>query len=167
MAKSKVFKKTSAGAGEVSLNMVPMVDVAFLLILFFILTSQISNATFSAMQLAEPKHSMAKKTTSDKPDRVTVNVRCMAEISEKTQSALSLTAKEYSVNGTPFALEDTAGVAREIAARFASAKKEGIKEFFVDIRADKRVMYQYVEPVMKAAAEAQVPKMNITAMEGN
>lgn len=167
MAKSKIFVKSSAGAGEVTLNMVPMVDVAFLMILFFILTSQVASSTFAAMELAGPKSSIAKKLEDKAPNRVVVNVVCKVNPSDKkADPALSSDAKEYTVNGTPYKLEDFEGILREINARKNAALKDGRKDFYVEIRADKRVAYRYVEPIMRAAAKADVAKMSITALEG-
>jgi len=166
MAKSKVG--TGRPSGEVELNMVPMVDVAFLMILFFILTGQIVSATFSAMQIPEPKHSIAKKIDGkpDAPNRLIINVVCKVNPADKTAPPeLTLQAKEYSISGNPYPAGDITPLVREIKMRKAAATKDGFKDFFVEIRSDRRVAFSEVRPVMQAAGEAGVSKTYITALE--
>jgi biopolymer transport protein ExbD len=170
--KSKL--KTQAGpAGEVTFNMVPMVDVAFLLILFFILTSQVASATFKAMQLAQPLKSTAEKPErGESPGRVVINVVSLVNPNEKSeqQTFVSPAAKEYNVNGTPVPLGSVDALVREIQARQSLAvTTHGVKkeDFFVEIRADKRVAYEHVAPVLVAARTAGIAKVKLTAMTDN
>lgn len=169
MYKSKIYS-TSKPAGAVELNMVPMVDVAFLMILFFILTGQIVSATFSTLQVPSPVGSVAQKAEGkpDAPNRLIINVLCKVNVSDKTAPPeLTLQASEYSIGGRSYPVGETAGLVREIKLRRDGAVKDGYKDFFVEIRADKRVAFSDVRAVMAAAGQAGIRKTYITALEGS
>lgn len=165
MAKSMLRK--GHAAGTVELNMVPMVDVIFVLVLFFILTGQIVSANFAALELASPTSSVAVKGEKKVPNQVIVSITC--EVNPNNQTAppeVTLKAKEYAVDETKFALGEDERLTKELKRKYAMGAQAGYqKDYFVEIRADKRVSYQYIEPVMRCAAEAGIPKMRITAME--
>jgi biopolymer transport protein ExbD len=175
---------TPGSAGTIELNVVPLVDVACLLIMFFILTSQFASANFAEMQLASPKGSQADKVLAKTHhDRLVVNVVCKSNPRDKSDQApaLSLQAKEYSIQGGLISADDVD------AARIALEKKIRAEmihsrmdktciDFTVEVRADKRVQFCMVEPVMTATAQAvgnakiavkDFPiKMDLTAMSG-
>ena len=56
----------------INANMTPMIDVTFLLIVFFVVVSQIVDAEAVPMDLPAPDHAVAG--VSDEPDRVIVNL---------------------------------------------------------------------------------------------
>ena len=175
---------TPGSAGTIELNVVPLVDVACLLIMFFILTSQFASANFAELKLATPKDSMVVKVVNPPHhDRLVVNVVCRSNRYDKTDHdlALSLQAKEYSIQGTliPADNADEALIALEKKIRMEMQKSRADKsviDFTVEVRADKRVQFNSVEPVMTATAQAvgnlnikvkEFPiKMDLTAMTG-
>lgn len=156
-----------ASPGDVSFNMVPMVDVAFLLILFFILTSQIAYSSWAAMELANPRGSQALR--GDNPNRVIVNVVCKYNPHQEAPNPmLAAQAREYQIDGNAIALDDEGALVRELERRRSEAKAAGLDEnaFSVEVRADRRVGFLYVKPVITAATRAGVPKLSITALAG-
>jgi biopolymer transport protein ExbD len=163
--KSKL--KTNAGpAGEVSFNVVPLVDVAFLLILFFILTSQIASASYASMLLPKPDASQAIKAV-DNPNRVIVNVVSKINPADKhADPRLSIQADKYQVGPNPIAIGETAALQRELRTKKQECKDKGLpeNEFFVEVRADKRVAFLYIQPVLMAASQEGIPRMKITAL---
>jgi biopolymer transport protein ExbD len=183
MAGSKIFTTTTA-AGDVSFNVVPLVDVAFLMILFFILTSTISSNAISELQLPRINESVAMDPTKEGadtpriPNKIIVNViSAEAQAAGKSGQAADKNgldpnrpgqAEKYEIDGQPYLIGEVA----PLAAYFKKKKKEiegsgamaGKDQCFVVIRGDWRVDYKAVEAVLLAAAEAEIPKMNITAL---
>src|ERR1035437_7268648 len=173
---------TPGSAGTIELNVVPLGDVACLLIMFFILTSQFASANVAWLQLAPPKGSMADKVLAKTHhDRLVVNVDCRSNPRDKSDHApaLSLQAKEYSIQGSLVSADDpdAALVALEKKIRTEMIRSRSDKtclDFTVEVRADKRVAFSMVEPVMTATAQAvgnakisvkEFPiKMDLTAM---
>ena len=173
---------TPGSAGTIELNVVPLVDVACLLIMFFILTSQFASANFAEMQLATPLKSLSQMVPP-KGYRVVVNVVCKSDLRDKndTEAAMmaSLQAKGYSIMGTVISVDDDYKelMKKKIATEMRKAWAEKAVDFTVEVRADKRVAYSTVEPVMTAAVmaigEAKIEvkkmpvKMDLTAMMGS
>jgi biopolymer transport protein ExbD len=175
---------TPGSAGTIELNVVPLVDVACLLIMFFILTSQFASANFAELQLATPKGSQSVTVLpKTHHDRLVVNVVCKSNPHDRSDHApaLSLQAKEYSIQGGLISADDpdAALIALEKKIRTEMMHSRADKtclDFTVEVRADKRVAFSTVEPVMTATAQAvgnakiavkEFPiKMDLTAMSG-
>ena len=82
---------------------------------------------------------------------------------EKVKLTDSGEAKCYKIGGMkPIDLDDIEKLERILKDEFRKSKKR--EEFHVEIRADHRVHFGYVLPVMDAAVRAGIPKMNITAL---
>lgn len=166
MAKSKVFT-TDLPAGDVSFNVIPLVDCAFLMILFFILTSQISSSSTSHLFLAKPTESQGIEAEKDKTsDKVIVNVISAEGDVEKTDPAKTGLAKEYQINGESIGLGDAQTLTKILKTRRAQSAAKGgtAAECRVVIRADWRVRYADIVPVLTAAADAGIQKMNISVL---
>jgi biopolymer transport protein ExbD len=165
VAKSKVFS-TSAHAGDVSFNVVPLVDCAFLMILFFILTSQLS-ATGSDVLLPKPLASQGiKADQSQMVNKVIVNVISDQPPGNQGDAEQAGEAKGYEINSQPIALGDTAMLVKTFQARRNEAAGHGAKDFYVVIRGDWRVKYKDVAPVMMAASQAGIPKLCVVVLTG-
>jgi len=180
--------RRGGNAGEVELNIVPLVDLCCLLILFFILTAQISSANLANIQPPAPHNSIALKTDpANEPKRVVVNVVSRtppgadkANLSAERLADLiddSRYPKEYTIGGKSFPCEPdvTPDIAKDklvvaFNEQIRSALAAGIikkaDEFSVEIRGDHRVMAQFMNPILMAAAEAGMNQINITALEG-
>ena len=171
-SRSKVFS-TSAPAGDVSFNVVPLVDCAFLMILFFILTSQLSS-TGADVLLPKPLASQGiGADQSQMVNKVIVNV-VLDLVSDESaggtgqagQAGQSGRAKEYQINGQPIAIGDTDTLVKTFKARAREAADRGAKDFYVMIRGDWRVKYSDVAPVMMAAGQAGIPKLCVVVLTG-
>ncbi len=164
MPKSAVFKTGSVG--ELAFNVVPLIDVIFVLILFLILTTQISSAQFADLVLPSPLDSqvLVDKKAMDAKNRVIINVLSKSKLNAKDAlPSESGVAKNYDINGNIINVGDVERLVREIEAQRKASLALGYKDFFIEIRGDKRVGYEYYQPVMLAASKAGVAKVNITA----
>ncbi len=168
MARSVVFR---AGGGDLQFNMTPMIDVTFQLIIFFILAGQVSSQEMArTIKLSRPVKSQAFKRGSEVAlNRVVVNVVARAALigkGEHLDPSLQGLASHYEIMGKRIEV----GNIPDLLVRFnkskdaAKAKGQKEDEFTVEIRADYRIGYGEVEPVIVAAVEAKIPKMNIAAL---
>ena len=119
--------------------MTPLIDMAFLLIVFFVLVSQVTGAVFVEMALPKPSSSAAKRPGD--ADRIVLNV-----IPAKDGGAAA-----YRVGKREFT-PDAAGL-QHLVATMAQAMKAnpGIE---VNVRADRSTAYSWVRPAMDAVADA-------------
>jgi len=158
------------GRARVAFNMTPMIDCTFQLIIFFILTTQLASQEYVRIELPKPDRNVAKEYELNK---VVVNVvpHTNAEIDE--DETLRGVAKEYRISVDRFDRKDIdALIARLIQfqrqnkASQAAAGKAGAEAFTVELRADKGIHFQEIEPVLQALQEAKLGRMYITAVRG-
>lgn len=159
-------RKVGGSPGEV--NMTPMIDCTFQLIIFFILTAQMASEQAKVLVPAPNiSQALSEKDVTITPARVTVNV--VSKMGDKEENRDSITAARvecYQVGGEKIPPEDTARLVEILTERKVSATNQGIKEkdFYVEIRGDKDIAFGGIEPVLLAAAEAKIKKMSITAI---
>lgn len=115
---------------KLGFNMTPMIDVVFLLIIFFLVSSHLAKQE-SQMELALPVAASGDEDPLSDLPRVTINVR---EDGSVTFAGQSLPNSE---------LQD----------RLQSAKRELGDEVEVRIRCSRLAPYQFVEPVMVACSK--------------
>lgn len=131
-------------------NMTPMIDVVFLLIIFFLVSSHLAQQE-SHLQLPLPDADSGVAADDDDTPRIVVNVRGEGEDGKRGTILLSGTQV------TPDELQRRLGFERR-----RHAELEGISEgesaaaMEVRIRADRRVEYRFVEPIMLAAFREQI-----------
>jgi biopolymer transport protein ExbD len=159
MARSWVYRR-GGSAGEVSFNVTPLIDCAFQLIIFFILTSQMASESLAKLELARPQGSQAVAVERMLARRVIVNVLSARDDPGSGATEMDR-ASLYKVDGRPIGVGDLEALVGLLKAR---KKAFGDGECLVEIRADRRVGFGYVEPVMSAAAEAGIPRLSITAL---
>lgn len=163
MVKSKVYS-AKVGAG-VSFNLTPMIDVTFQLIIFFILASQMASQSLAQLELARPFESQAtdldKKATLPK---VIVNVLAKDPDRQSDDPWVAGQAECYKIDTGTIDLDDIAKLTNELKIRLKDSGVAKSEDFYVEIRADKRVDYSYVAPVMQAAAEAGIANVNLSAL---
>jgi biopolymer transport protein ExbD len=116
-----------------SINMTPMIDVVFQLLIFFLLTTHLSRQEVSA-ELILPRAESGDEALDDQTPRVTVNVLANGQIQ---------------LGGEPLAAAELTN-----RLRTENLKHDGGLE--VRIRADRGVAYEFVEPVLAACAAAGV-----------
>ena len=157
MAKSQVYKR---GRASVSFNMTPMIDCTFQLIIFFMLTTQTASADFVRLNVPKPDYSQARKP--DESNRAMVNVVPYSPMEIEQNPALLGLAKEYRVGVIVIRKGDTEKLIHVLKA--ARKRCPDPKKFAVEIRADKQIRYNQIEPILAALEEAKLSKMYITAM---
>ena len=142
IARKRRFKPSSA------FNMAPMIDVVFLLIIFFVLVSTFASAELIPMEVPAPDNSQAvnKKLS----DRVIINVQHIGSDKGQLGSAV------YSIG--PNRPESLASIAERLELH-----KRVVPDVKVVIRADRRVNYGDVREVMEIIAETGIEMMNIVA----
>jgi biopolymer transport protein ExbD len=175
--------KKFRSCSDVGFNMTPMIDCTFQLIIFFILVGQVASDAYAQnIQLIRPVDSQAIPSSVAKfPNKVTVNV-VSAAAGEKnpdptTASALKfyqILTVRYHVGEVDRMIDVIKTLRNEYEKQFGATPlpsagaggKEGDDKrmFFLEIRADERVSWQDVAPVIRAGVEAGINKMNITAL---
>jgi len=133
-------------------NMAPMIDVVFLLIIFFVLVSTFASAERLPMELPQPDASQAQNLKLT--DRVIINIQ-LADPADPDRS-------DVIYNFGPSRVDSLA----EISSRLALHARL-VPDLKVVIRADRRVRYGDVREVMQAVAEQGIEKMNIVAHVGD
>ncbi len=177
MARNKV-----RSCSEVGFNMTPMIDCVFQLIIFFILVGQVANDAYAQnVQLVRPIDSQSIPNSVAKfANKVTVNVVSAAAGELKPDPAAASAMKFYqivTVKYGPGEIDRMIDVIKKMktdyerqfgtgvsSAAGAGGKEGDEKMFFLEIRADERVNWQDVAPVIRAGVEAGINKLNITAL---
>ncbi len=155
MASSKVFRK--GGGSDVSFNLTPMIDVTFQLIIFFILTSQIASKALAPVELTKLYKPQTISEDEEIPNKIIVNIL----YDEKRAAQQSSASINVSVNGELISKKEILGERMKVAYNNSSNKEE----FYVELRADKRVPYSDVAPIMDAASQVGIVNMGLTALE--
>ncbi len=164
-------KRKNQFAAEMDINLTPMIDCTFQLIIFFILTAQMASSDLAKLLVHRPYKSTALTAETgmdiNKPNQVTVNV--VNEYGDKKDNRDPGRSSQplcYKIGTQTIEIGDVDRLLEIFNHRKASAKAAGYKEgdFFLEIRADRDVEYGGVEPVMEAAIEAGISKVNMTAI---
>ncbi len=133
---------------EVRFNMAPLIDVVFLLIIFFTLVSTFASAENVPLDLPQPDKSQAQALKI--VDRVILNCRYVPPgLGDES-------GVRYSVGPNP--PEDLDTIAQKLA--LAHRANPDLK---VIIRADKRLRYEQVRAVMQIVADQQIENMSLVA----
>ena len=135
-------------AGVLSFNATPMVDVVFLLTIFFMLVTRFSSAEQVAMQLPNPDASRAETTKI--PERIVINCRLAPAADPLGRNVF------YSVGPNPPEPLDS------LSNRLGALKREQPR-LSVVLRADRRLHYSDVRAVMRVIASHQIEMLNIAA----
>lgn len=135
---STIFKR---GPARPQANITPMIDVTFLLIVFFVLVSQIVDLENVDLELPAPDHA-ATQLPGEEP-RAVVNVL----------PGLGGGSNGYRVAGHDFAATPT-GV-QELRTRLIDLF-QSTPTMRVNLRADRRTEYRWIAPVFQAVRQAAV-----------
>jgi biopolymer transport protein ExbD len=126
-----------AVASEASINMTPMIDVVFQLIIFFLVTSHFAKQE-AHLPLPLPGADSATALKDDSAPRLVINV---------------------TADGTPL-FSGRALSPAELQQRLGERIAELGKDTEVRIRADRSVAYRHIEPVLLACARAGIWNVN-------
>jgi len=133
---SRVYRR---GRAEVSANLTPMIDVTFLLIVFFVLVSRIVDLESVSMELPEPDEPLSQKPIDEQ--RTIINV-----IPGPAGSA-----EGYRISGRHFAPGPDSFDA--MVSHLASLYRAN-PTLMINLRADRSTRYEWIEPALRSVSEA-------------
>jgi len=133
--------------GSLSLNMTPMIDVVFLLIIFFLVSSHLAQQEVQ-LELDLPEAKTGNRQSEEEIRRVVVNV-----LPEPVEG------RRIMVGGRMLRPKEL----DELIA-FESRQSDG--QFEVRIRSDRTVPYRDVEPIMVACARSGVWRVSFAVAGG-
>ena len=133
---------------RLAFNATPMVDVFFMLAIFYMLVTRFSSAEQVPMELPRPEGSLAE--VAHLPERVVINCRLADPARSSPSTAL------YSVG--PNRPESLAMISERLAA--LKRQSPGLK---VIIRADRRLDYAPVRALMRVIAHHRIDMLNVVA----
>lgn len=125
--------KSSHSRKPISMNMTPMIDVVFLLIIFFLVSSHLAQQE-TQMELDLPNARTGDETVETKTERVTINL--------KSDGTVLLGAGEATL--------------AELPTRLAYEREQADLPLEVRIRADQTIDFGQVKPILVACAKAGV-----------
>jgi biopolymer transport protein ExbD len=138
------------------LNITAMMDLVLNLIAFFVLISNFAtNALPTEIEPPHPERSLAKPVLG--ANRVTVNI--VPAVDGHDKSTKNGLAMEVVVGDNKCGPADHAEI-----KRLLTKETKNDPTVQVDLRADKGLFYNQVQPVMEAIAAAGVTKVNIVAL---
>ncbi len=136
--------------GSLGFNMTPMIDVVFLLIIFFLVSSHLAKQEVE-LELDLPEAGSGQRPGEDDIRRVVVNV-----LPEQDAAARIV------VGGRQIAPEE---LARLIGFESRRRGPDGqLEPLEVRIRADRKVPYRMVEPIMVACAREGVWRVTFSVV---
>ena len=155
---SKVFKR---GPATPQLNMTPLIDVTFQLIIFFMLVNNI--IAEENVPMIVPDLDTPKTRELGEVDRITVNVAPMPFDMPTRVAGNPLNhageATRVKVGLQYYSLDDLDAIRAALASvRSANPKVE------ILLRADSAIYYREVQPIMDAISAAQITKVNVVAL---
>lgn len=123
---------------EINANLTPMIDVIFLLIVFFVLVSRIVDFDSVAMDLPRPADAATERPEDDA--RLVINV-----VPGPDGSARSYKMQAWVVDATPEGARELTAVVREQLMRQPITA--------LSLRADQATRYRYVSSLLTALGE--------------
>ena len=129
---------------EIAMNMTPMIDVVFLLIIFFLVSSHLARQE-TQLELDLPQAASANEAIEDQRTRVTINVRADGQ-------AL--------LGGAPTPID-------QLTRRLAHEQADSENGLEVRIRSDRTAEFASVEPILVACAKAGVWKVTFAVRGGS
>jgi biopolymer transport protein ExbD len=124
------------------INMTPMIDVTFQLIIFFLLSSRLAQQE-TQMELDLPSAASGREAVDDDRPRLTVNVSADGRVM----------------------LSSTETPREEMAGRLRIERERLGGDLEVRVRADRSVPYRAVAPILLACAEAGIWNVTFAVVE--
>lgn len=142
------LSRRSAG---IDFNATPMIDVIFMLTVFFSLVGRFSSEEHLPMKLPSPEESQAQEALEE--ERVVLNCRPV----NAEGPALGV---EFSVG--PNAPEPLGSLVGHLQVLKSEAAQSG-RQLRVLVRADRRLRFSDVRPAMQVLAALDIPMLNVAA----
>lgn len=152
-------KKPSKLRGVAELNLTSMLDVIFQLIIFFLLITNFSSAELPELLVPEP----VKPRTIPMGDEKKVVINVIPNFDgmtkeERKNPDLNLDAKYVRVGQATIEPQDYKKLTELI-----EKEVEQNPEIHVNLRADARIKFAQVQPVMQAITAAKIVRVNLVA----
>ena len=128
---------TNLGRGSLGFNMTPMIDIVFLLIIFFLVSSRLARQEIQ-LELDLPKAASGQRPAKEDIRRVVLNV--LPE--ERPEGQIQVGRKVIT--------------AEELTGLIDYESRQADGELEVRIRSDRRVPYRVIEPILLACGRAGV-----------
>jgi biopolymer transport protein ExbD len=130
---------------------VPLIDIIFLLLLFFVMTTTFDVKTRMNIQLPKPDHSQAQD--EDPIKNIVINCEYGDAIAPDGSRA------RYRFGSDP--PEELAAISARLAAAVARQSDPTLT-----IRADRRLAFREIRRVMEVATENRVPLIQVSMVRG-
>ncbi|MEO0965334.1 MAG: biopolymer transporter ExbD [Planctomycetota bacterium] len=159
---SQVFKR---GPAKAEMNITPLIDVVFLLIVFFMLVNKIVSDETVPMIVPKLEDPMTREL--GEVERVVINMPSRS--GGRVEAGLSANARDPNADfvqvGTTqrFDPVDLAGITAAVASARETAERQGAESVEVILRADTALFYEAVRPVLDAITDAGVETVHLTA----
>ncbi|QQE10928.1 biopolymer transporter ExbD [Planctomycetota bacterium] len=147
-----------SGPATPSMNLTPLIDIVFLLVVFFMLASTM--VTRQAIEMTVPKLDNPETHDLSEENRIVVNIAPKSGKRDKN-SPLEFEGKPAFVQIGAygiFKLDDHEGITA--ALKDVYTKNPSIK---VSLRADAAVYYDHIEPIMSDITKAGISTVNMVA----
>lgn len=163
-------KKKQGDENPLEMNLTPMIDCTFQLIIFFIVVGKLSNEDLAPLIVPDPYESLAQEPKEQTREQhvVIVNVYSKFGKDEKDRPKGTLATtqvKGYSIGPTHIKVGQESKITdmlkKEISVYVARGGSK--KNVYVEVRSDRDIGYRYVFPVMEAAGRAGIAEMYMTA----
>ena len=135
---------------DLSMDMTPMIDVVFLLIIFFLASAALSVGAGDE-QIELPEATEAKPAERLDPDSIILDVQWAAG------------GASFAVSGKAYGYDD---LLRRVRVEAQSAKLRGAEAPPVILRADFRVPYKTIQQIMFDCAQAGIDRFDFQAETG-
>lgn len=136
----RAARTTNRGFATIQANLTPLIDLSFLLVIFFVLVIRISSAERVPLELPTPEEPVSELPDNDR--RVVVSV--VPDASDPTRATIQ-------AGGRLFTTDD--GGLDEFLA-FVAAARAAAPDSFLNVRADASLPYATVRPVLEAIADS-------------
>lgn len=137
---------------EVTVDLTPMIDCVFLLLIFFMVITEITQADIEQMEL--PKAKAAKPDDKPPPERLVINiVKQDPNDPEKRAGLIKIKGRQYSLGQKELIalLQHEADPAGNGSGR-KNNDPTGVSERPLLVRCDRRVEYQYFQQILMLCA---------------
>ncbi|MEX0776908.1 MAG: biopolymer transporter ExbD [Phycisphaeraceae bacterium] len=149
---------TKRGPAKAEMNMTPMIDVTFQLIIFFLLVNNI--ATDQLVEMRVPNLDDPKVIELGDIPKIIVSIKPPDNLVRDPSDPLKIPgdAQKVRVGTEDFNIDNLAGITDSL--KKAKAQNPEVE---VLLRADSGTMYENIAPVMQAITAAQISKLNLVA----
>jgi len=157
-------------SNPMEMNLTPMIDCTFQLIIFFILTTRMTSEQLASLIPPDPVDSKAKEREgSEHKTVVIVNVYNKYGDKEDQREGDFLEpmrATGYKIGQETIQIGEEARITEILKERKQRHLNKGGSEqdIYIEVRADKDIGYDQILPVMEAASQAVIGEMYMTAL---